>query len=542
MTLKKNDDITLEITALTSQGSGLGRFNDMAVFVDGAAPGDKITAHIIKVKKNYAVGKLQKILKPSKDRIEPDCEAYARCGGCSYRHISYEKELEIKKQTVTDNMQRIGGIDICCEEILSIENPVHYRNKAQIPVALTLDGRIISGFYSKKSHRVAECDDCLLQYEDFRTVVEAVKKYVAENPVTVYDEQTGRGLLRHIYLRQGRRTRQLMVCLVINGNTLPRKERLIERLTATGLNITSVVLNKNKKATNVVLGDECETIFGSDCIEDELCGLTFSISPLSFFQVNPEGTELLYKRAAEYADVKGKVVLDLYCGAGTIGLTMAKNARQVIGVEVISQAIENAKENAKRNNIENVRFICDDASGAAKTLYDEGIRPGVVIVDPPRKGCSRDVLETIARMKPDRVVYVSCDSATLARDCAIMHELGYEVKKLSAVDMFPRTVHCESVVLLGRKNIQEYITVKLDENDFREMNIKKSPTYNKIKEYISDNFGLNVSTLYIAQIKKKYGIEERENYNIGNNKYKVPICPPEKEKAIEKAFKYFGMI
>lgn len=451
MILKKNDDIRLEITAFTSLGSGIGRFEEMAVFVDGTAPGDVITAHIIKVKKNYAVGKVQKFHKKAKCRIESDCEADARCGGCAYRHISYDKELEIKKQGVNDAMKRIGGIEAECEEILHIEKPEHYRNKAQIPVGMSDDGKIITGFYSKKSHRIINHSDCKLQHKDFALVTEAVKRYIYENPVTIYDEETGKGLLRHIYLRKGVKTGDIMVCLVINGDSIPRRERLLELLEETGLKITSVVLNKNKKATNVVLGEECETIYGSDFIEDELCGLRFRISPLSFYQVNPEGTELLYGRAADYAALTEKeVLLDLYCGAGTIGLTMAKKAKQVIGVEIIPQAIENAKENARLNNIENVRFICDDAKGAARTLYDEGIRPDVIVVDPPRKGCSREVLETISRMSPDRVVYVSCDPATLARDCAVMKELGYEVKRLSAVDMFPRTVHCESVTLLSR--------------------------------------------------------------------------------------------
>lgn len=452
MTLKKNDDIRLEITAFTSLGSGIGRFENMAVFVDGTAPGDVITAHIIKVKKNYAIGKVERFHKKSKQRIENNCPVDSRCGGCAYRHIKYESELELKKQGVTDAMQRIGGIDIVCEEILHIESPEYYRNKAQIPVGLGADGKIITGFYSKKSHRIIDCDDCKLQHKSFPTVVRAIKTYLYENPVTIYNEETGKGLLRHIYLRTGVKTGQIMVCLVINGDSLPRRERLIEKLLETGLDISSVVLNKNKKDTNVVLGDECETIYGNDFIEDVLCGLTFRISPLSFYQVNPEGTELLYNKARELADLKGdEVLLDLYCGAGTIGMTMAKSARQVIGVEIIPQAIENARANARLNNIENVRFICDDAKGAAKTLYDEGIRPDVVVVDPPRKGCSPEVLETIAKMSPDRVVYVSCDPATLARDCGIFRDLGYEVERLCAVDMFPRTVHCESVAKLIKK-------------------------------------------------------------------------------------------
>ena len=452
MVIRKNDEIKLEITTLTSLGSGLGRYEDMAVFVENTAVGDVITAHIIKVKKNYAVGKIKQIIKPSKDRIASDCEASNQCGGCSYRHISYEAELREKKQSVTDAMQRIGGVNMQASDILHIAEPSHYRNKAQIPVSLSADGKLSAGFYSKRTHRVVDCNDCKLQMKQFAPIIKAVKKFIAENPVTIYDEASGKGLLRHIYLRAGAKTGQIMVCLVINGDDLPKKDRLIKILADTDENIKSVVLNINKDDTNVVLGKKCITIYGNDYIEDELLFLRFRISPLSFYQVNPEGTEILYSKAREYASlVPGETLLDLYCGAGTIGLTMARDAKQVIGVEIIPEAIENAKENASLNGVENARFICDDASGAAKTLYDEGIRPNVVVLDPPRKGCSEDVLKTVADMNPDRIVYVSCDSATLARDCKIFDGLGYEVKEYTAVDMFPRTTHCECVCLLIRK-------------------------------------------------------------------------------------------
>jgi 23S rRNA (uracil1939-C5)-methyltransferase len=451
MLINKNDEIRLKIDALTNLGSGIGRYKEMAVFVDGTAVGDEIIAHIIKVKKNYAVGKIAKILKASKDRIECDCSVSSQCGGCAFRHISYEAELREKKQAVSDVMMRIGGVDFEAKEILHIEKPERYRNKAQIPVALDKDGNITAGFYSKRSHRVVASDDCLLQMPEFKNIVAAVKRYIADNPVTIYDESTNKGLVRHIYLRRGRVTGEIMVCLVINGDSIPKKDRFVEALRNCDENISSIVLNINKKDTNVVLGDKCITLWGKDYIEDELCSLRFRISPLSFYQVNPEGTEILYGKAREYADLKdNETLLDLYCGAGTIGLTMAKKAKQIIGVEVIPEAIENAKENAQINGITNARFICDDATGAAKTLYDEGIRPNVVVLDPPRKGCSADVLKTVADMNPDRVVYVSCDSATLARDCKIFSELGYAVREYTAVDMFPRTTHCECVAYLTK--------------------------------------------------------------------------------------------
>lgn len=452
MTLKKNDDIRLEITTLTNQGSGLGRYKQEVVFVDSAVPGDVLDVHIIKVSKNYAIGKINKVIKASKDRIESDCHVSTRCGGCAYRHMTYEAELAEKKKYVGDVLERIGGVTVKPEEILHIEKPEAYRNKALIPVGLDEKGNVVTGFYSRKTHRIIDCDDCKLQMKEFSPIIKAVKKYICENPVSIYDEKTHKGLIRHIYLRRGRNTGDIMVCLVINGDNIPRKQRLIEILTETDSNIKSIVLNINREKTNVVLGKRTITLWGEDTIEDILCDLKFKISPLSFFQVNPEGTELLYKRAKDYAELKeGDVLLDLYCGAGTIGLSMSDKAKQIVGVEIIPEAIENAKENAELNKIKNTRFICDDASGAAKTLLSEGIKPDVVVLDPPRKGCSKDVIDAIAKMNPERVVYVSCDAASLARDCAIFREVGYEVSKVTAVDMFPRTIHVETVCLLSRK-------------------------------------------------------------------------------------------
>lgn len=543
MVLKKNDEIRLKITTLTSQGSGLGRYGDLAVFVEGSAPGDDLLVHIIKVKKNYAVGIIKKIYKPSKDRVEADCEVFGKCGGCSYRHISYEAEKREKKQSVCDAMKRIGGIDLEAEEIYTIKTPERYRNKAQIPVGLDKDGNVVTGFYSKRSHRIIDCEDCLLQMPDFKDIVKAVRRYIVQNPVTVYNEETGEGLIRHIYLRQGKKSKDIMVCLVINGDTLPKKERLIEELTMTNENIKSIILNINKEDTNVVLGEKCVTLWGSDYIEDELCGLRFRISPLSFYQVNPEGTEMLYSKAKEFAELKGdEFLLDLYCGTGTIGLTMARDVKELMGVEIIPQAIENAKENARLNGITNARFICDDASGAAKTLYDEGIRPDVVILDPPRKGCSTDVIKTVADMSPDRIVYVSCDPATLARDCKIFSELGYVTTRFCATDMFPRTVHVETVVLLSQRRPDTHIDIKLDLSELDITAAETKVTYQEIKDYVLEKHGLKVSTLYISQVKAKCGIIERECYNKGKEGHRVRKCPEEKEDAIMDALRHFKMI
>lgn len=450
--LNKNDEITLEITALTSQGSGVGRFNSMAVFVEGTAPGDVISAHIILVKPNYAVGIIKKIIKPSKYRITCDCGVFSSCGGCSYRHIDYAQELNIKKQRVVDAFQRLGGIDTPVKEFLCTKSTSRYRNKAQYPIALTPDGKTLIGFYAKKSHRVVDCRDCLLQPKEFEKILRVIERTATEYGITIYDEKTKKGLLRHIYIRKAFKTGQIMVCLVATSRLVPKIEKLVEALLEENKNIKSIVLNVNDEYTNVVLSKNCITVWGSDYIEDELCSLRFRISPLSFFQVNPEGAEILYGKAAEYAALTGEeVLLDLYCGTGTIGLSMAKKAKKVIGVEIIPQAIENARGNAKLNKIENAEFFCDDASGAAKQIGESGTKIDVIVLDPPRKGCSRDVIEAAVKMNPKRIVYVSCDPATLARDCAVFKTMGFETAEITAVDMFPRTTHVETVVLLRRE-------------------------------------------------------------------------------------------
>ncbi len=449
--LKKNDDIRLSVTAFSALGTGIGRHNGFTVFVDGAVPGDVIDAHVIKVKPTYAVGIVKRIVTPSPDRIDPDCPAAERCGGCSFRALRYGAELAYKKQKVQDALTRIGGLELEVEDVLSVGETAHYRNKAQFPVALGPDGKTRIGFFAKKSHSVVDCRDCALQPASFALLLDAVARWAAESGVTVYDEETHKGLLRHIYLRKGMTTGETMVCLVVTRDRVPRAEALIGNLLAADKSVCSVVLNVNPDKTNVVLGARCITLFGKDEIEDVLCGLRFSISPLSFFQVNPKATELLYGKAAEFAALTGsETVLDLYCGAGTIGLSMAHRAKEIIGVEVIPAAIENAKENAARNGVGNARFLCADAAEAAKQFGAEGLSPDVVILDPPRKGCDESVLSAVAKMAPKRVVYVSCDPATLARDCKRFAALGYTAEKAVAVDLFPRTVHVECVTLMTK--------------------------------------------------------------------------------------------
>ena len=448
MDIKKNDRINLKIDSCSANGSGVGRHNGMAIFVPATAVGDEITAHILKVKKNYAFAKVESVITPSEDRIAPECPVYLKCGGCVFSHMKYDAEKKIKAEHVEECFRRIGGISPEFEPIIGADSDSRYRNKAQYPVAID-GGEIKTGFYSPHSHRVIHCPDCLLQPPEFEGILSVFADYIKESGVSVYDETNHKGLLRHIYIRKGSASGEIMVCAVINGKNLPNHEKLIDALLKKESSIKSIVLNINKKDTNVILGDTCRTLWGSDYITDILCGLKFRISPLSFYQVNRNQAEKLYYKAAEYAALTGsETVLDLYCGAGTIGLSMAKNAKNIIGVEIVPEAIEDAKINAQLNGIENSRFICSDAAKAAEILKNEGVHPDVIILDPPRKGCSPDMLQVAAQMNPDRIVYVSCDPATLARDCGIFAELGYTVQKATPVDMFPRTGHVETVAKL----------------------------------------------------------------------------------------------
>ena len=447
--VNKNDEFKLNITGYTSEGGGVGKYDGQAIFVENTAVGDEILCHVIKAKKTYAIGKAIEILKPSEHRIEPECVAFKSCGGCSFAHITYDEELSLKSQKVKDAFSRIGGLDVPFAPIIPSPKKSRYRNKAQYPIRR--DGSTLNiGFYAKKSHRVIDGGDCLLQPEEFTQIVEIVKDWINRNSVTVYSETTCKGLVRHLYLRKAFATGEIMVCLVINGSTIPAQDQLIDEL-STVKGFKTLILNVNRQETNVVLGKECIPLLGDGYIEDVLCGVRIKISPLSFYQVNRDGAELLYGKAAEYASISGdEDILDLYCGAGTIGLSMADKVKSVTGVEIIPEAIEDAKKNALNNGITNARFICGDASVAAERLRSEGIAPSTIILDPPRKGCAEDLLKTVADMNPVKIVYVSCDPATLARDCARLLTLGYTVQEVTPVDMFPRTAHVETVCLLSK--------------------------------------------------------------------------------------------
>ena len=446
--MKKNDEIILDIDGYTSEGSGVGHFESMAVFVPLTAKGDKIRAKILKVKKSYAYGKAIEFLSESNERISPDCPVFSRCGGCVYRHISYNAECKIKEKKVYNCIKRIGEIDMAPMPIISAENQNGYRNKAQYP--LSQNGNV--GFFGTHSHRVIESETCLLQPKIFEDICRVITDFLKQKNISIYNEEKHTGLVRHIYLRFGAKTNEIMVVLVINGDTLPFEDILVENLkTLLGGDLKSVQLNINKKETNVILGEKCLLLYGDTYITDILCGVKVRISPLSFYQVNRDMAEKLYGKAAEYANCDDKTVLDLYCGTGTIGLSMAKTAKKIIGVEIIPDAVSDANINAEINGIKNAEFICADAATAAENLAKRGLKPDVVIVDPPRKGCEEALLNTISNdFAPERIVYVSCDPSTLARDVAVLSNLGYKLTEYTPVDMFPRTAHVECVAKLIR--------------------------------------------------------------------------------------------
>jgi len=457
--MTKNDILELNITGMTLRGDGIAKVcaaahtshSGVPVFVPGVCEGDTIRALILKVKPRHAFGKCLEVVVPSPARVDPQCEVFPRCGGCAFRCLDYRSELELKQKEVTEVLRRIGKINLKPELILGAESDERYRNKALLPVC-EMNGRVRAGFYARHSHRVVCHDDCRLQPELFGQLMQAVCRWAEETNCSVYDETTGKGLLRHIYLRSAQNCEQVLVCLVVNSRGgVPHADKLIARLQAVSASVKGVLLNHNFEDTNVVLGQSQTLLWGQDFITETLCGLEFTLSPLSFFQVNARQAERLYQLAREFADLQGNErLLDLYCGTGTIGLTMAQGCAALVGVEVIPQAVEDARKNAARNGVKNARFICADAAQAAAQLAAEGWRPDVVLVDPPRKGCAPVLLQTIAQMQPSRVVYISCDPATLARDLGVLRDLGYAAARIKPVDMFPRTGHVECVVLLEK--------------------------------------------------------------------------------------------
>lgn len=538
--LEKGSIYTAVIDGYSSEGLGIARVNGAVVFVPHAVRGEEIDLRITKVMKTSCAGEIVKIHNPSPERMEPECPYAGKCGGCAYRHLTYPEELWAKRQRVQDALTRIGGLDLTVEEILGAKNPEHYRNKSQYPVGA--DGSI--GFFQARTHKVVPIRRCLIQTEAADRTAQAVGEWMRRYKISAYDETTGKGLVRHVCVRVNRKGESLC-CVVVNGNKVPREPELAAYVTAAVPHTVGVLLNSNTRRGNVVLGDKYRTLFGRNYLMDTLCGLEFKLSMPSFYQVNRDQAEVLYGKALEFAGLTGnETVLDLYCGIGTITLCLAKAAKRVIGAEIVPPAIRDAKENALRNHIENAEFFCGDAADIAAKLESDGLRPDVVTVDPPRKGLAPEVIASVAAMGPEKVVYVSCDPATLGRDVKIFREFGYEAKRAAAVDMFPGTAHVETVVLLSKGEIDsKKVRVEFSLEDMDMSGFQKDATYEQIKAYVLEHTGLKVSSLYISQIKRKCGLDVGQNYNLSKKEdAKVPKCPPEKEAAIRDALKYFQMI
>lgn len=578
--MNKNDIIELQITDIGVNGEGIGKFEGCTFFVKDAIIGDTVQAVVTKVKKGYAYAKMLKILEPSEKRIAPVCPVASRCGGCQIMQMSYASQLEFKENKVRGNLERLGGINfengpsfypiIGADMVEGDCVPTQYRNKMQFPIGKNKEGRIVTGFYAGRTHYIIETEKCLASRPEDNKILAAVRSFVEEHRLSTYDETTGKGLLRHVMIRNGFSTGQVMVCLVINGDTLEKgcrcdvkdrdlEKKLVERLLEAEPKIASICLNINKENTNAILGRKNICLYGKEYITDELVceggALHFQISPLSFFQVNSAQTSKLYGKALEFADIKGKEnVWDLYCGIGTISLFLAGKAKKVYGVEIVPEAIEDAKNNARRNGIENAEFFCGKSEEVFPQLANLPDEQGetrsadVVVLDPPRKGCDKILLDKIMEVGPEKIVYVSCDSATLARDLKILTsdeeaKYTYTLEKVQSVDMFPNTVHVETVCLLSKQRPDTYLQVGVDVSELEATAAELSPTYDRIKEYVLEQTGLKVSSLYIAQIKDKLGLKKRECYNFPKpENSKQLVCPPEKEEAIIAALKHFKVI
>lgn len=577
---KKDDILTVDITDIGNDGEGIGKINGYTLFIKDAVIGDKVKAKIMKAKKNYAYAHLEDVIEPSKHRIAPKCPVARQCGGCQIQSMSYERQLEFKQNKVRNNIIRLGGfdaeiVDSVMKPIIGMDEPWEYRNKAQFPVGCDKEGKIVTGFYAGRSHNIIPMTSCCIGVKENEEIMEIIRSHMIDNHVRSYDEVSGKGLVRHVLIRKGFTSGEIMVCLVINYRAasgaskkakagaggaqveyIGGQKALVEKLSKVkGMSSISVSINTEK--TNVIMGLEVHTIWGKDTISDTLCGLKFEISPLSFYQVNPVQTKKLYEQAIEYASLTGKeTVWDLYCGIGTITLSMAKTAGRVYGIEVIPEAIEDAKRNAERNGIFNAEFYCGKAEEVLPEFYekkrktavggDDGssLHPDVIVVDPPRKGCDFVCLETMLKMQPERIVYVSCDSATLARDLRILADGGYEIKAIRPCDMFPWTVHVETVCLLSKLHeAKHHINVKVDMDELDLTSAEAKATYKEIEEWVQEHYGFHVTNLNIAQVKQKYRIIERENYNKPKTENsRQPGCPEEKVKAIEDALRNFKMI
>ena len=534
--LEKNRIYRAHIDGYSSEGLGIARIDGQVVFVHGAVRGETCDVLVMKVLKNAAFGKIAALVEPSPARRTPDCPYYGRCGGCDFRHMSYEEELWAKRARVQDALTRIGGAEVTVEEILGAEQPLHYRNKSIYPISPA--GEV--GFYRARSHQVVNVEHCLIQKPEADALAQALRDYIARFRVASYDEATGQGLLRHLYVRTSCAGESL-VCLLVNGRSLPHEEELVAMLRAAAPKTCGVVLGENTRRGNAILGDRYRTLWGRDYLTDTLCGLELRLSVPSFYQVNHDQAQRLYEKALEYAGLTGReLAVDLYCGAGTITQVLARRARHVIGGEIVPEAIRDAEDSARRNGVGNVEFLCGDASRLAAELRQRGLRPDVICVDPPRKGLAPDVVEAAASMEPERIVYVSCDPATLARDVARFAPLGYCPVRACAVDLFPGTAHIETVVLLSRETNPLTVEVRMEVETGE---VKEHPTYKRIQEYVQEKYGFKVHTAYIAEVKRMVGLDMHKAPNaVEQRKHEYHPCPPEKVEAIKDALRHFGLI
>ena len=558
MEFRKNDLVTLEIEDCGIDGEGIGKADGFTVFVKDAVIGDTVTAKIIKAKKNYGYGRLMEVLKPSPYRVKPKCEFARQCGGCQLQALTYDQQLVFKTNKVKGHLERIGGFtDIPMEPIIGMDELFHYRNKAQFPVGRNKEGKIVTGFYAGRTHNIIENRDCALGVAENKEVLDRVIAHMEKYGIEPYNEATGKGLVRHVLIRYGYFTKEVMVCLILNGNKIPKEEQLVKSLCEIP-GMTSITINVNKKHSNVILGEEIRLLWGQEYITDRIGDISYQISHLSFYQVNPMQTQKLYAKALEYADLHGQeTVWDLYCGIGTISLFLAQKAKFVRGVEIVPAAIENAKENVKLNGLENTEFFVGKAEEVLPREYKKnGVYADVIVVDPPRKGCDETLLETMIEMNPERIVYVSCDSATLARDLKYLCERGYELRKVCPVDQFGMTVHVETVVLLSHKKADSYIHIDVEFGEgegkipvdsiakrAEAYKPKEKVTYKMIKEYIEAKYGFKVHTAYIAEVKRDLGLPMYDAPNAVEELKQPRKHPtPEKVEAIKDALRYFAVI
>ena len=528
----KNTLARLVIESLSSDGSGVGRLDGKAVFVPATAPDDEITVRIVKDMGRYAFGIVEELHRSGPGHIQPDCPVYRPCGGCCFRHLDYETEAHAKEGFVADAFRRLGGFeDLPVLPLLTGPLTDRYRNKVQFPVGYDPAGNVTAGFFAGRSHRLVPCQDCLLQPKALNDIAAAVCAFLQRKGIPLYNEASHKGLVRHIFLRQGWHSGQVLLCLVINGRSLPHGEEFCAEMTRQFPQIKTIVLNVNRQKTNVITGEECIPLFGPGFIEDTLCGVPVKLGPLSFYQVNTPAAEQLYAVAREFAALCPEdTLLDLYCGMGTIGLSMAEDCRALVGVEIVPEAVESARGNAAAMGVENARFLCADAGQAATQLAAEGLTPQVICLDPPRKGCDAATLDAVLTMAPRRVVMVSCNAATAARDCRYLADRGYRPVKVQPMDLFPRTKHVETVVLLSKLNTKQHIEVELNLDELDLTSAESKATYDEIKAYVLEKHGLKVSSLYISQVKRKCGLDVGQNYNLSKKEdAKVPQCPPEKE-------------